>query len=433
MNPYLVAIIAILIGHYLVETLAGVLTIKHLDPVLPPEFEGYFDPGQYRRSHDYIRKNTKFEITTDSIFLALTATFILAGGFNLIDRIARGLQLGAIPTGLVFAGISVLLHEIISVPFSAYSTFVIEEKFGFNKTTVHTFVFDILKTWALIALIGGIVFACVVWLFEKTGSQGWIYCWIAMSAWGVLMSFFAPVVILPLFNKFVPMESGGVRSAVEDYVRSQGYKMRGVFTMDGSKRSTKTNAFFIGFGRYKRLALFDTLLARHTPDEIVAIVAHEVGHYKRGHVIKSLVVSVLTNGLMFYLLSFFLNNKGLFAAFRMEHVSVYASLFFFGFLYVPVNFVLSVLINCLSRRWEHDADIFAARTTSRPESMVLALKKLGVTNLANLTPHPAVVFLTYSHPPLLQRIGALRETSVKPNITLPASHSAGVTASKYFF
>ncbi|MBU0734298.1 MAG: M48 family metallopeptidase [Pseudomonadota bacterium] len=405
---FLVIILAILIGDYLLNLIVDIQNVRYLRTDLPEEFSGYYDREKYRKSQEYLKENTRFGFVTDSITTPVTIGFILFGGFNLIDQFARSFHLGAILTGLIFAGILVFASQILSIPFSIYRTFVIEEKYGFNKTTPKTFVLDIVKTWVLAAVIGGILFSGVLWFFEETGPLAWVYCWIAVTLFQVFLIFIAPVVIMPIFNKFVPLEDGELKSAIEGYAKGQDFKLKGVFTMDGSRRSTKSNAFFTGFGRFRRIVLFDTLIEKHTKDELVSVLAHEMGHYKKRHVLKSIVISILTTGLMFFILSIFINNRELFAAFRMEHTSIYASLFFFGFLYVPIDMILSVFGNMLSRRHEYEADDYAVTTYRKPQSMIAALKKLSVDNLSNLTPHPFKVILTYSHPPVLERIKAIR-------------------------
>ena len=405
---FLVIILAILIGDYLLNLIVDIQNVRYLRTDLPEEFSGYYDREKYRKSQEYLKENTRFGFVTDSITTPVTIGFILFGGFNLIDQFARSFHLSAILTGLIFAGILVFASQILSIPFSIYRTFVIEEKYGFNKTTPKTFVLDIVKTWVLATVIGGILFSGVLWFFEETGPLAWVYCWIAVTLFQVFLIFIAPVVIMPIFNKFVPLEDGELKSAIEGYAKGQDFKLKGVFTMDGSRRSTKSNAFFTGFGRFRRIVLFDTLIEKHTKDELVSVLAHEMGHYKKRHVLKSIVISILTTGLMFFILSIFINNRELFAAFRMEHTSIYASLFFFGFLYVPIDMILSVFGNMLSRRHEYEADDYAVTTYRKPQSMIAALKKLSVDNLSNLTPHPFKVILTYSHPPVLERIKAIR-------------------------
>ncbi|OEU51756.1 MAG: peptidase M48 [Desulfobacterales bacterium C00003106] len=408
MNIYLTIILSIIIGNYLLDIVVETLNVRHAKSDLPEEYKGYYDAEEYKKTQDYLKENTRFEIISGTITTPITVAFILIGGFNLVDQIARSFNFGPISTGLIFAGILMLASQIISIPFLAYSTFVIEEKYGFNRTTVRTFALDVLKSWLLTAMIGGTVFSIVLWFFGKAGNWAWLYCWVAVVLLQIVLTFFAPVVILPLFNKFYPLEDGELKTAIENYARSQNFRMKGVFRMDASKRSTKTNAFFTGFGRFRRILLFDTLIEKHSVDELVSILAHEMGHYKKKHIFKSVLMSIMTTGLMFFLISFFINNKGLFSAFKMQTTSIYASLIFFAFLYAPINVVVSIFSKMLSRRREYEADAYAVGTYRKPGSMISALKKLTVENLANLTPHPLKVFLTYSHPPVLERIRAIR-------------------------
>ena len=413
MNIYFVFILGILIGSYLLDLIIETLNVRYANVALPSEFEGYYDKSQYQKSQEYLRENTRFGIITETIVTPLTLAFIILGGFNLLDQVVRGFNLGSIAAGLVFGGALLFASQIINMPFSIYETFVIEEKYGFNKTTPKTFVLDILKGWLLVALIGAPVLAAVLWFFERVGPLAWLYCWIAVTIIQIILMFIAPVVIMPIFNKFIPLEDGDLRTAIEEYARSQNFKMKGVFTMDGSKRSTKTNAFFTGFGGFRRIVLYDTLVEKHSVEELVSVLAHEMGHYKKKHILKTIVLSILTSGLMFYVLSLFINNQGLFAAFKMQETSIYASLIFFGFLYTPIDMILSIFGSMLSRRHEYEADAYAVETYAKPEAMILALKKLSTENLANLTPHPLKVFLSYSHPPVLERIRAIRNVMKK--------------------
>ena len=418
LNFYFILILAILMGNYLLDIAVNLLNVRHAKVDLPREFLGYYDAKKYRQSQEYLKENTRFGIIMETISTPVIIAFMVLGGFNAVDQFARSFHLGPIPTGLIFAGLLMLALQIFHLPFSIYETFVIEERYGFNRTTPRTFVLDILKGWLLVVILGGILLSLVLWFFGKTGSWAWLYCWLAMTLFQLFLMFIAPVVILPIFNKYVPLEDGELRDAIEDYARSQNFKMKGVFKMDGSKRSTKSNAFFTGFGKFRRIVLFDTLMEKHPTRELVSILAHEMGHYKKRHVLKSLVLSFLTSGMMFFILSLFINNKGLFAAFRMEETSIYASLVFFGFLYSPMETVLSILGNMLSRKNEHEADVFAVKTYGRPESMISALKRLSVENLSNLTPHPLKVFIGYSHPPVLDRIRAIQKQGPDP---VPAS------------
>ncbi len=408
MNIYFVIILVILIGSYLLDLVVETLNVRHVNTTLPEEFQGYYDEAKYKESQEYLRENTRFGIISDSILTPITIAFIVIGGFNYVDQFVRDFNLGSISTGLIFAGVLMFASQIINIPFSIYETFVIEERYGFNKTTPKTFILDILKSWVLTALIGGLVLAGILWFFEEIGPMAWLYCWIAVTLFQIILMFIAPVVIMPIFNKFVPLEEGELKKSIEDYAGSQRFKMKGVFTMDGSKRSTKTNAFFTGFGKFRRIVLYDTLIEKHTVEELVSVLAHEMGHYKKKHIFKTIILSILTTGVMFYILSLFINNKELFAAFQMQETSIYASLFFFGFLYTPIDMVISVFGSIISRKHEYQADAYVVETYSKPESMIQALKKLSTENLSNLTPHPLKVFLNYSHPPVLERIKAIR-------------------------
>lgn len=411
MNIYLIVILSILILNYFLDILVENLNVRHLKTDLPEEFEGYYDAEKYTKAQNYLKENTRFGILVDTITTPLTIIFILIGGFNIVDQIARSFSLHPIPTALIFAGILMFASQVLSIPFSIYSTFVIEEKYGFNRTTPKTFVLDVLKSWGLTILIGGIIFSLVLWFFYTMGSLAWIYCWFAVIIFQMILTFLAPVIILPLFNKFYPLEDGPLKHSIESYAQAQQFKLKGVFKMDASKRSTKSNAFFIGFGKFRRIVLFDTLIKNHSVDELVSILAHEMGHYKKKHIIKSLIISIITTGVMFFILSLFINNQGLFAAFKMQDTSIYASLFFFAFLYTPINMLISIFSKILSRKHEYEADIYAAETYKKPESMISALKTLSVDNLSNLTPHPLKVFLSYSHPPVLERIQSLKRMS----------------------
>ncbi|MEA2116822.1 MAG: M48 family metallopeptidase [Thermodesulfobacteriota bacterium] len=411
MNPYLIFILTVLILGYLLNLVVAILELRSLDPELPPEFSDVYSREKYRQSQQYTRVNTRFSQIHDTFMLVVTITFILAGGFNQVDLMARAFDMGPIPTGLLFAGILALLSTIIGLPFSLYSTFVIEERFGFNKTTVKIFILDLVKSVILALCIGGPLLAAVLWFFQAAGNLAWLYCWLAVTVFILILQFLAPVLIMPLFNKFTPLEDGDLKNSITDYARAQQFAIKGIYTMDGSKRSTRLNAFFTGFGRFRRIVFFDTLVDKLNTGEIVSVLAHEMGHFKHKHIFKMMAASVLQMGIMFYILSLFLGNQQLFAAFGMEHISIYGSLFFFGFLYTPVSTLLSIFFNLFSRKHEYEADAWAVTSTGRVQELISGLKKLSVHNLSNLTPHPFNVFLNYSHPPVLQRIRAIEQLS----------------------
>lgn len=408
MNVYAIVILAALGIGFLLDLIANLLNLKALRDRPPEELRQIYPPGEYAKSQRYTRERTRFGLVSSTFDLAVLLVFWFAGGFNRLDLWVRSFDLGPIWTGLLFIGILALAKSILDLPFELYSTFVIEERYGFNRTTVRTFVLDLVKGLVLAIVLGGPLVAAILWFFDRAGSTAWIYCWLLSSAVSLILLFVYPRWIMPLFNRFEPLEEGELRQALSDYARSVGFALADVFVMDGSRRSSRTNAFFSGFGRNKRIALFDTLIEKHSKDELVAIFAHEVGHYAKGHIVKGLILSIVHSGLTFYLLSLFLGHRGLFEAFSMDHMSIYAGLLFFALLYAPIEMLLSFFFNLMLRRYEFQADRFAAETTGEPGAMVSALKKLSADNLSNLTPHPFYVFLNESHPPLRARVAALQ-------------------------
>ena len=408
MNAYAQLILAALVLEFLVDLVGNLLNLRALDPELPAEFSGLYDAERYARSQRYTRERTRFGLVRGALGLAVTLAFWFAGGFPWVDGLARDLGLGPVGTGLAFLGLLSVGMKVLSLPFQLWSTFVIEERYGFNRTDARTFVVDQLKGLLLGVVLGGALMGAVLWFFETAGSEAWLWCWATAAAFSLFGAFLAPTWILPLFNRFEPLEEGSLRERILTYSRSVSFPVDGLFVIDGSKRSSRANAFFTGLGKTKRIALFDTLVEQHTEDELVAVVAHEVGHYKKGHVLQGLAVGLIHLGVLFWLLGHFLDSPGLFEAFGVAEPSAHAGLVFFGMLFTPIELVLSVAMSAFSRRNEFQADAFAAETTGRPEDLVAALKKLSSENLSNLTPHPFQVWLRYSHPPVLARIEALR-------------------------
>jgi STE24 endopeptidase len=319
-------------------------------------------------------------------------------------------------TGLLYVGLLVLGRGALSLPFSVYSTFVIEERFGFNETTLRTFVLDRLKSLGLGVAIGGPLLAAILWFFRATGPYGWVYAWVVVTAVMLLLQFAAPRYLMPLFNDFEPLEEGDLREAILAYADRVDFPVDEVYVMDGSRRSNKANAFFTGFGANRRIVLFDTLVEELSTDELLAVVAHEMGHYKLYHIPQRIGISVVHTGALFLLLSVVLQVEGLFRAFYVDQPAVYTGLIFFGLLYSPVDLLVSIPLNAWSRHHEFQADRFAVDTTGRGEPLTSGLKRLAETNLSNLTPHPLTVTLDYSHPPLRERIDAIRAApaSAKP-------------------
>ena len=407
MNGYLIFILALLVFNWVLSLIVETLNVRNVSTEIPKEFHGIYDEEKYAKSQCYLKDNTRFDQIQAGIMLPITIAFILLGGFSWINDIAQSTSGHMIIQGLIFGGILALLGQIAGLPFSIYSTFIIEEKYGFNKTTPKTFVMDILKGILLTVLLGAPIFALILWIFSSI-ANAWLWAWGALSVLQLFILFIAPVAILPLFNKFTPLEDGELRTAIENFAKKERYTLSGIFKIDGSKRSTKSNAYFTGFGKTKRIALFDTLIDNHTIGELVGVLAHEVGHCKRGHIKKSIIISLASSLLMFFILSLFISKQGLYSAFGIESTPLYAGLIFFGFLYTPINMILGLVNTILSRKHEFEADAFAAETTKEPGELINALKKLSVDNLSNLTPHPLKVFLEYSHPPVLERIKALR-------------------------
>ena len=412
MNPYLIIILTALIGEFLLRSIARYLNLKALSPKLPAEFVGFYDEDKYRKSQEYTKVNAKFAYVSSTFDLVVLVGFILMGGFSYVDDLARSWTSMPILIGLAFFGLLFVIRDVLSTPFALYETFVIEEKFGFNKTTVTTFLLDKVKSYILAAVLGTVLLGGILYFFGETGEWGWLYAWGLVSLFIVVAPSLFITVIAPLFNKFTPLSDGALKDAIERYSESVKFPLTEVSVMDGSKRSGHSNAYFSGFGKKKRIVLFDTLIEKHSVEELVAILAHEVGHYKKKHILKGVLVSIAHAGVLFFLLSLFIENRGLFDAFRMEQISVYAGLVFFSILYSPIELVLSIFMNVVSRKHEYEADAFAANTVGSAEALVNGLKTLSVSNLGNLTPDDLTVILNYSHPPILQRIAALRRLHI---------------------
>jgi STE24 endopeptidase len=407
MNPFFFVILIALLIEHAIGVIANLFNLKSLSTKPPPALEGVYQSEEYRKSQEYLRANTRFDFVTSTFDLVVLLSFWFTGGFNYLDQAVRSWGFVPILHGLLYIGILVLGYSLIKLPFSIYRTFVIEERFGFNRTNPRTFALDRIKGLVLAASIGAPLLSGILALFEYAGYHAWIYCWIAVTLFSLILQYVAPTWIMPLFNKFTPLEGGELREAILNYSRSVDFPVKNVFVMDGSKRSSKSNAFFTGFGRNKRIALFDTLIKKHTVPELIAVLAHEIGHHKKKHILQGTIISILHTGVLFFVLSILLGNPGLYDAFYMEQQSIYSGILFFGLLYTPLEMGLSIMMHALSRRNEYEADRFAAETTQHPQHLVEALKKLHAGNLSNLMPHPFYVSLNYSHPPLLQRIRAI--------------------------
>lgn len=401
---------------------ADILNLKQVRSNLPAAFQGWYDPEQYRNSQDYLKVNTRFGWLVAGIDLVILLVFWFAGGFAWLDQWVRGFQWPAVfngqwvpvVNGLLYIGLLAAAKTVLGLPFSIYTTFVIEEHFGFNKTTWPTFVLDRIKGLVLAVMLGGPLLALILIFFQYAGANAWWYCWLVTVGFMLVVQYIAPTWLMPLFNRFTPLPEGELRDTILAYAKKIGFALDNIFVMDGSKRSTKSNAFFTGFGRHRRIVLFDTLIEKHDPDELVAVLAHEMGHYKLKHILKMMIIGILQAGLMFFILSFFISYKGLFEAFYLQHVSVYAGLIFFSLLYAPLDTFMGLAVQHMSRVHEFAADAFAVTTSKRHPALIDALKRLSVDNLANLEPHPFYVFLNYSHPPILERIKAIEAADASP-------------------
>ena len=412
MNTYLLIILIFYVSIYFLDSIIEVLNITNIKNDIPDEFKDVYKADEYKKSQHYLKETTRFKLIKSTFFTITTILFILLGGFNYLDIWIRSFNFSSLITGVLYMQILILGLSIVSIPFSLFSTFYIEKKYGFNKTTLTTFSLDFIKSIVLTFLIGSPIIYGLLWFFTTFTNLAWIYAWSFLIIVQLIIMYIAPTYIMPLFNKFIPLEEGELKTKIESYAKEHNFELNGLFKMDGSKRSTKSNAFFTGFGKNKRIVLFDTLINNHHPDELLCILAHEMGHYKLHHIQKNIIISILSTGFMLFLLSLFLNNPQLAAAFKLEYTSVYTSLVVFGFLFKPIEEVMGIFNNILSRKHEYEADEYAIKTTGLKKEFIDGLKKLSVDNLSNLRPHWLKVFIEYSHPPLLNRINAIKNISL---------------------
>ncbi|MBN3034988.1 MAG: M48 family metallopeptidase [Bacteroidales bacterium] len=401
-----IAILIIVTAGFLLDRMLDWLNTKRWSDVLPEELLGIYDQEKYRKSQEYERVNHRFGLVTDTAGFLAIMLMLLLDGFAWVDQMARGFSQHPVVAGLLFFGILGLSADILSTPFSVYRTFIIEERFGFNRTTPLTFLTDKLKGWLLATLIGGGILALLIWIYLLTGAWFWLLAWGMITLFSVLMTMFYSNVIVPLFNRQTPLEPGTLRDAIEAYAKKAGFRLKNIYVMDSSKRSSKANAYFTGLGPKKRIVLFDTLIRDHHVDELVSILAHETGHYKKRHTATGLILSILQTGLMLLILSWMLGTPDLSRALGAETPSFHMGLVAFGILYTPLSLIIGLGMNALSRHHEYSADRYAGLTAG-VESLQRALKKLSVNHLSNLRPHPAYVLFHYSHPPLLKRLSAL--------------------------
>lgn len=401
-------LISILVLSFIVDSILGALNAKHFNDPIPAELSDVYEENEYKKSQDYKKTNEQFSKKTAIFSVALTLSFFFLDGFKYVDDVARNYTENPILVALLFFAIIMFGSDILTTPFSYYKTFVIEEKFGFNKTTKKLFWIDKLKGWLISALLGGGILSLIIWFYQIAGANFWVYAWILVAAFSLLINLFYSKLIVPLFNKQTPLDEGELKSAIKTYAHKVGFTIDNIYVIDGSKRSTKANAYFSGFGTQKRITLFDTLIQDLETDEIVAVLAHEVGHYQKKHIIFNLMTSILLTGLTLFLLSLFINMPIFSEALGVSEPSFHIGFIAFGILYSPLSEVTGVMMNYISRVFEYQADNFAKETFAA-EPLISSLKKLSKNSLSNLTPHPAYVFMHYSHPTLLERVQNLKK------------------------
>ncbi len=400
-------LIGIITISFIVDKVLDYLNARHFGDPIPPEISDVYDTDEYKKSQEYKKANYKFSLISSFFVLLLTLAFFFFDGFAYVDSLARDVSDNSIVIALVFFGTIMFASDILTTPFSYYHTFVIEEKFGFNKSTRKLFFLDKIKGWFLAALIGGGLLALIIWFYEEVGQNFWLYAWGLVTVFTVFMNLFYAKLIVPLFNKQTPLEEGSLRDKIETYATKVGFNLQNIFVIDGSKRSTKANAYFSGFGREKRITLFDTLINDLEEEEIVAVLAHEVGHYKKKHIIVNLISSIIVTGFTLWLLSIFVGSPLFSEALGVDVPAFHIGLIVFFILFTPISSLTGLVMNHLSRKFEYQADAFA-KETYKATPLITSLKKLSKNNLSNLTPHPLYVFAHYSHPTLLQRFRNLK-------------------------
>ncbi|HHB51815.1 MAG TPA: M48 family peptidase [Saprospiraceae bacterium] len=400
--------ISIIILEFLWDSFLEFLNAQHYADPIPQELEGVFNSKEYLKSQAYKKENYHFSLISSLFSLIATLGYFFYDGFAWLDQWVRSFTDNTSLQSMLFIGILLLANSLISLPFSYYHTFVIEEKFGFNKSTQRTFWLDLLKGLMLSLVLGGIILWAVLWFYTKTGDSFWLYTWVLIGVFSIFINLFYSTLIVPLFNKQTPLEDGKLKDAIEAFAKKTGFKLHNIFVIDGSKRSTKANAYFAGFGPKKRIVLYDTLIKDLDTNEIVAVLAHEVGHYQKKHTLLNLILSLANTGITLYILSLFINSKLLAAALGVDTPSFHIGSIAFGILYSPLSELTGVLMNFLSRKFEYQADAYA-KTNYNASLLITALKKLSKNALSNLTPHPLYVFMHYSHPTLLQRIKKLQD------------------------
>ena len=401
-------IIGLVIFNYLFSTVLDYINGKNWKTEVPPVMKDFYDEDKYLKAKNYSKEKGKVSLISSTLSTLITLLFLIFEGYGWLDNfISLYYDIPFLKSGIFFL-VLFILSDFISIPFSCYNTFVIEEKYGFNKTTVKTFVLDKIKGYLLTLIVGGILLFGAIYIVSLLENSFWFWLWLSLSFIMLIVNMFYADLIVPIFNKLTPLEAGSLREKIESYTKKVGYSLKNIYIIDGSKRSTKANAFFSGLGPRKTIALYDTLVEKHTEEELVAVLAHEVGHYKKKHVFTSLFLTISQLGLMCFLLETCLKVGEISQALGGKEMVFHLGLVAFGILYSPIGTILSILMNINSRKNEFEADHYA-KTTYNGAALELALKKLSVDSLSNLYPHPLYTFIHYSHPPLLKRLSALSE------------------------
>ena len=401
-----ILILIIISVDFVFERILSALNVKDARKPIPALLTGIYSEAEYQKQQNYFRTNTRFGMVTASFSFLVILAMLVFGGFGWLDGWLHARFQNPIVISLLFFGILFIANDLISIPFEWYDTFVIEEKFGFNKVTPRLFLTDKLKGYLLTILIGGGILTLIMWIYQWTPQYFWLLAWACVTVFGLFMSMFYSQLIVPLFNKQTPLPEGELRDAIESFSQKAGFDLKNIYVIDGSKRSTKANAYFTGLGKKKRIVLFDTLMNDLTTEEIVAVLAHEIGHYKHKHTLKNMLISLPNSLILFFIFGWMLKSDALAQALGGTSANFHLNSLAFGILYSPVSTLLGIAMNALSRRFEYQADAFVKRF-GVSEALISALKKISSKSLSNLTPHPAVVFINYSHPPLLQRVEAL--------------------------
>ena len=400
-------LITIIVLNFLKDSILDYLNSTFFDKEIPVILSDIYDEKKYLKSQEYKKIQYRFSRIFNIYSFLILMLFFYLDGFLIVDNYSRSLFESELVISLSFFAIIYFGNDILRIPFSLYNTFIIEEKFGFNKTSIKTFINDKLKSWLLTILFGGGIISFIIFQFESIGQKFWIVAWIFISVLTVLINGLYTQVIVPLFNKQTKLEDGELKSEIEKYSKKVGFNLSNIFVIDGSKRSTKANAYFSGFGKQKRVTLFDTLINKLNKEQIVAVIAHEIGHYKKNHIIFNLLFSIIQTGIMLYILSLLIYMPIFSEALNIENHSFHIALVTFSILYTPVSEISSIIFNLFSRKFEYEADEYADKSFDG-KYLIQALKVLTKDSLSNLTPHPKYVWWHYSHPTLLERINQLQ-------------------------